>query len=113
MELVASRSVVELELRRALASRRSNPKNTVLLLRAAPQWHGETEFSVEDKGRQVPVTVAPCATVLAVLDALAADRPDGQLPGRPHSVRTPARSATRCSPGRCSRRSSRSTAGTW
>ena len=78
MELVANRSVVELELRRALASRRSNPKNTVLLLRAAPQWHGETEFSVEDKGRQVPVTVAPCATVLAVLDALAADRPDGQ-----------------------------------
>jgi hypothetical protein len=78
MELVANRSVVELELRRALASRRSNPKNTVLLLRAAPEWHGETEFSVEDKGRQVPVMVAPCATVLAVLDALAADRPDGQ-----------------------------------
>ena len=78
MELVASRSVVELELRRALASRRSNPRNTVLLLRAAPQWHGETEFSVEDKGRQVPVTVAPCATVLAVLDALAADRAEGQ-----------------------------------
>ena len=50
----------------------------MLLLRAAPQWHGETEFSVEHKGRQVPVTVAPCATVLAVLDALAADRPDGQ-----------------------------------
>ena len=40
MELVANRSVVELELRRALASRRSNPKNTVLLLRATPQWHG-------------------------------------------------------------------------
>ena len=36
------------------------------------------EFSFEDKGRQVSVTVAPCATVLAVLDALAADRPDGQ-----------------------------------
>ena len=78
MELVASRAVVELELRRALGSRRSNPKSTVLLLRAAPQWHGGTEFSVEDKGRQVPVMVAPCATVLAILDALAADRPDGQ-----------------------------------
>jgi hypothetical protein len=78
MELLANRSVVEMELRHALASRRSNLKNTVLLLRAAPQWHGETEFSVEDKGRQVPVTVVPCATVLAVLDALAADRPDGQ-----------------------------------
>ena len=78
MELVANRSVVEHELRRALASRRSNPRNTVLLLRAAPEWRGEPEFSFEDKGRQVPVTVAPCATVLAVLDALAADRPDGQ-----------------------------------
>ncbi len=78
MELVANRSVVELELRRALASRRSNPKNSVLLLRAAPEWHGELEFSVENQGHQIPVTVAKCATVLAVLDALAADRPDGQ-----------------------------------
>lgn len=77
MELVANRPVVELELRRALASRRGNPKNSVLLLRAAPQWHGEQEFTVDDKGRQSLVTVAPCATVLAVLDALAADRPDG------------------------------------
>ena len=59
MELVANRSVVELELRRALASRRSNLRNTVLLLRAAPQWRGEPEFSVEDNGTQIPVTVAP------------------------------------------------------
>ena len=36
MELVANRSVVEHELRRALASRRANQKNSVLLLRAAP-----------------------------------------------------------------------------
>ena len=78
MELVANRSVVEHELRRALASRGSNPRNTVLLLRAAPSWHGEPEVSFEDKGRQVSATIAPCGTVLAVLDALAADRPDGQ-----------------------------------
>ena len=78
MELVANRSVVEHELRRALASRGSNPRNTVLLLRAAPSWHAEPEVSFEDKGRQVSATIAPCGTVLAVLDALAADRPDGQ-----------------------------------
>jgi hypothetical protein len=78
MDLVANRSVVELELIRALASRRSNLRNSVLLLRAAPQWRGDAEFSFEDKGRQVSVKVAECATVLAVLDALAADRPDGQ-----------------------------------
>jgi hypothetical protein len=78
MELVANRSVVEHELRRALASRGSNLANTVLLLRAAPVWNGEPEISFEDKGRQVSATVAKCATVLAVLDALAADRPDGK-----------------------------------
>jgi hypothetical protein len=79
MELVANRSVVEHELRRALASRRANQRNSVLLLRAAPQWRGEPEFTFEDrdKNRQISVTVAPCATVLAVLDALA-DRRDGQ-----------------------------------
>ncbi len=78
MELVANRSVVEHELRRALASRGSNPRNTVLLLRAVPSWHGEPEVSFEDKGRLISATIAPCRTVLAVLDALAADRPDGQ-----------------------------------
>ena len=78
MELVANRSVVEHELRRALASRRANQKNSVLLLRAAPEWRGEPEFSFEDKDRQVAVTVAPCATVLAVLDALAPTGRDGQ-----------------------------------
>ncbi len=78
MELVANRSIVELELRRAITSRRANQENTVLLLRAAPTWRGEPEFSFEEKGKQVAVAVAPCATVLAVLDALAADRRDGQ-----------------------------------
>ena len=78
MELVANRTVVEHELRRALVSRGANPKNTVLLLRAAPAWHGEPEVSFEDKGRQVSATVAACGTVLAVLAALAADRPGGQ-----------------------------------
>jgi PglZ domain len=77
MELVANRSVVEHELRRALASRRANQKNSVLLLRAAPTWRGELEFSFEDKDRQIAVTVAPCETVLAVLAALAGRR-DGQ-----------------------------------
>jgi hypothetical protein len=77
MELVANRSVVEHELRRARASRHGNQSSTVLLLRAAPRWHGDPDFSVEDKGQLVPVTVAPCATVLAVLDALAASRPAG------------------------------------
>ena len=78
MELVANRSVVELELRRALGSRRANLRNKVLLLRAAPQWRGESEFPVEVNGNQVPVTVAACPTVLAVLDALAAAQPDGR-----------------------------------
>jgi hypothetical protein len=76
MELVANRSVVELELNRALGSSRSNRRNTVLLLRAAPEWRGDTEFSVTAGGRQVPVTVAPCPTVLAVLDALSTGRAD-------------------------------------
>lgn len=78
MELVANRSVVELELRRALGSRRSNLRNKVLLLRAAPQWRGEAEFPVEVNGTQVAVTVAACPTVLAVLDALAAAQTDGR-----------------------------------
>jgi PglZ domain len=77
MELVANRSVVEHELRQALGSRRANQGNSVLLLRAAPEWRGELEFSFEDKNRQIAVTVAKCATVLAVLDALAGRR-DGQ-----------------------------------
>jgi PglZ domain len=77
MELVANRSVVEHEVRRALTSRRANQKNSVLLLRAAPEWRAEPEFSFEDKDRRIAVTVAPCATVLAILTALA-DRRDGQ-----------------------------------
>jgi len=78
MELVANRSVVELELRRALGSRRSNLRNKVLLLRAAPQWRGEAQFPVEVNGAQIPVTVAACPTVLAVLDALAGVQADGR-----------------------------------
>lgn len=77
MELVANRSVVEHELRHALASGHANHRNSVLLLRAAPQWRSEPEFTFEDKNQQIAVTVAPCATVLAVLDALASRR-DGQ-----------------------------------
>jgi hypothetical protein len=76
MELVANRSVVEHELRRARGSHRSNPRNRVLLLRAAPQWRGDAEFTVDDNGKHIPVTVAPCATVLSVLAAISGDRED-------------------------------------
>jgi hypothetical protein len=75
---VANRSVVDGELRRALRSHRSNLRNTVLLLRAAPQWRGDPKFSVDVNGRLVPVVVAPCPTVLAVLDALSWERDDGR-----------------------------------
>jgi hypothetical protein len=78
MELLANRSVIELELRRALGSRRSNLRNKVLLLRAAPQWRGEAEFPVNVNGTQVPVAVAACPTVLAVLDALSEERGNGR-----------------------------------
>ena len=101
MELVANRSVVEHELRRALASRRANQKNSVLLLRAAPEWRGELEFSFEDKDRQIAVTVAPCATVLAVLDALAGPA-RRSVPGRPHPLRHPRGRGLRSRPGAAS-----------
>ena len=74
MEPVANTSVVEGELRRALGSSRTVKGNSVLLLRAAPQWHGETTFSIDVGGGQVPVSVAPCPTVLAVLDAIGTAR---------------------------------------
>ena len=76
--MIATRSVVEAELGRALRSRHSNKRNSVLLLRAAPEWRGDREFSVTVEDGQVPVTVAPCATVLAVLDAMGAAREDGR-----------------------------------
>jgi hypothetical protein len=76
--MIATRSVVEAELGRALRSRHSNKRNSVLLLRAAPQWRGDREFSVTIENGQVPVTVAPCPTVLAVLDAMGAAREDGR-----------------------------------
>src|SRR6266536_2787305 len=78
---LANRAVVEGELRRALrhAARRRERRGPgadtarVLLLRAAPQWRGESRLSVDD----VVATVAPCPTVLAVLDALSALREHG------------------------------------
>jgi hypothetical protein len=73
---VANRSVVEGELRRALR-RRPGSGNSALLLRAAPQWRGDSEFRADVGDRQVPVTVAACPTVLAVLDALSANRDEG------------------------------------
>ncbi|MGO8961350.1 MAG: BREX-2 system phosphatase PglZ [Streptosporangiaceae bacterium] len=76
--MIATRSVVEAEFGRALRSRHSNKRNSVLLLRAAPEWRGDREFSVTIGGDQVPVAVAPCPTVLAVLDAMGAAREDGR-----------------------------------
>ena len=76
--MIATRSVVEAEFGRALRSRHSNKRNSVLLLRAAPEWRGDREFSVTIEGDQVPVAVAPCPTVLAVLDAMGAAREDGR-----------------------------------
>lgn len=78
MELVANRSVVEHELRRARGSHRSNLRNKVLLLRAAPEWRGDSEFTFDDNGKHVLVTVAACPTVLSVLAALSGDREDGR-----------------------------------
>lgn len=75
---VANRSVVEGELRRALRSSRRNPRNTILLLRAAPEWRGDPQFSVEVGASQVLVAVAACPTVLSVLDALSVGRDDGR-----------------------------------
>jgi hypothetical protein len=74
---VANQAVVEGELKRAM-HRRPDSANSLLLLRAAPQWRGDTEFSFEDGGQQVRVAVAPCPTVLAVLDALSVDRDQGR-----------------------------------
>ena len=100
MELVANRSVVE---HGAAPRPRQPPQQPEELgapaARRARSGAANTEFSVEDKGRQVPVTVAPCATVLAVLDALAADRPRRSVPGRPHPLRHPRGRGLRARPG--------------
>ena len=77
MEPVANSSVVEGELRRALNSSRTVRGNSVLLLRAAPEWRGDATFTMEVDAGPVKVTVAKCPTVLAVLDAIATGRDDG------------------------------------
>jgi hypothetical protein len=76
MEPVANSSVIEGELRRALKSSRTVPGNSVLLLRAAPEWRGDATFTMEVDAGQVTVTVAKCQTVLAVLDAIGTSRDD-------------------------------------
>jgi len=79
---IANRAVVLGELRRALSSGHRNQAGTVLLLRAAPEWRDDDRFDVSVPGRAepIPVAVAACPTVLAVLDALAEPRePDRYL----------------------------------
>jgi PglZ domain len=75
---LANRSVVEGELRRVLR-RRPSSRNSVLLLRAAPQWRDDTDFGVDIDGSQIRVAVAACPTVLAVLDALSTCAEDRYL----------------------------------
>ena len=75
---VANRSVVQGELRRALRSEHRNSGSSVLLLRAAPDWRDDTDFDADIDGSPVPVAVAACSTVLAVLDALASYRDTGR-----------------------------------
>lgn len=77
MELVANKSVIELELKKALGSSRAIRHNSVLLLRAAPEWRGDDVLSVDTGDGPVPVTVAACPTVLSVLDAISGERADG------------------------------------
>jgi hypothetical protein len=87
---VANRAVIELELKRALrrhpgwAGGQSLGQKKALLLRAAAQWRGDTEFTsdagdagVAAEDAQLRVAVAACPTVLAVLDALSEERPAG------------------------------------
>ena len=76
---VANRSVVQGELKRALRSEHRNPGSSVLLLRAAPEWRDDAEFDADIDGSSVPVAVAACPTVLAVLDALASNRDTGRF----------------------------------
>jgi hypothetical protein len=74
----ANRTIVEGELRRAVrqAARRRERygpqagNERVLLLRAAPEWHGPEKFTFDAGDGPATVTVRGCATVLAVLDAL-------------------------------------------
>ncbi len=73
----ANSAIVTAEVRRALRSHAADPDGSpgaapVLLLRAAAQWHESHELQVPaaDGGDDVTVTVAPCATVLAVLEAV-------------------------------------------
>ena len=84
---VGNRSVVTAELRRAIErqDRKRDSRNTpavpsrVLLLRAAPKPLDEPSLTVSGLAGgddSVTATVVGCATVLAVLDALA-QRPDG------------------------------------
>ncbi|MBE1530890.1 BREX-2 system phosphatase PglZ [Actinomadura algeriensis] len=85
----ANRSIVEGALRHALrkaAAHRdkfgtATGRERVLLLRAAPEWHGPPEITVRiGTGEDIVATVKGCRTVLAVLEALSEPRdPDAFL----------------------------------
>jgi hypothetical protein len=74
----ANRTVVEGELKRALRRAARSPDRygdaRVLLLRAAPEWRGPAEVTVDIGTGPVSAVVQGAATVLAVLDALSEPR---------------------------------------
>lgn len=70
----ANQAVVEGELRRAARLvEREKRLERALLLRAAAEWRGPTEV----RAGQAVARVAPCPTVLSVLDAISAPREPG------------------------------------
>ncbi|MEY9213491.1 BREX-2 system phosphatase PglZ [Thermobifida halotolerans] len=63
------RRALERQERRAERGHASSRVRAVAL-RAAPEWHGPSEITVDHRGRQVRARVAPAPTVLAVLAEL-------------------------------------------
>src|SRR5690606_1914015 len=66
---VATQGIVSAEVRRA---RRHSPEGGTLFLRAAPEWRGPGTFDVDG----ATVQIAPCTTLLGVLDAVSGKSAD-------------------------------------
>lgn len=66
---VATQGIVSAEVRRA---RRHSPDGGTLFLRAAPEWRGPGTFDVDG----ATVQIAPCTTLLGVLDAVSGKSAD-------------------------------------